>query len=153
VLLIAVSSVYALPRQQRQELRAGDRASVLPKPRQNVQNAILVFYINQFQKQIEVSQDVFGKILPFVQQFVQERFEISQRRQRTLSQLRRAINNGGSEEELRRAVREFDAADTDFQKSQERFLGSVDPFLNPRQQARFRLVQNQADNRLRQMLE
>jgi hypothetical protein len=156
LLLIAASTAYALPRQQkqRQELRGGgNRPSVLPKPRATVQNAILVFYINQFQKQVEVSQDVFGKILPFVQQFIQERFEISQRRQRALNQLRRAINSGGSEEELRRSVREFDAADTDFQKNQERFLSSVDPFLNPRQQARFRLVQNQADLRLRQMLE
>jgi len=155
LLLIAASTAYALPRQQkqRQELRGGgNRATSLPNRRQTVQNAILVFYINQFQKQVEVNQDVFGKILPFVQQFIQDRFEISQRRQRALGQLRQALNSG-SEEELRRAVRDFDAADTDFQKNQERFLSSVDLFLTPRQQARFPLVQNMADNRLRQMLD
>jgi hypothetical protein len=156
LLLATVSSAYALPRpqrQQQQEKRAGNRASVLPRPRANLQNTIFVFYFNQIQKQVEFTDEVRGKIMPFVQEFIRSRFEISDRRRSAINQLRRAIANGGSEADLKRLTRELDAADEDFQNNQQKFLNSVDPFLNPIQQAKLRLIQIQADDRLRRMLE
>jgi len=57
-------------------------------PQRVLQDAVLGFYVTEFQKQAEVSSEVFGKILPFLQQFVQDRFQISQRRTRALNQLR-----------------------------------------------------------------
>ena len=95
---------------------------------------------------------LFAKILPFLQQFVQDRFEVSQRRIRALNQLRQAIQRGGSDEDLKRAIRDFDAADADFQSNQEKFLSSVDPLLDARQQAKLRIFQVMADNRMRQLL-
>ena len=83
---------------------------------------------------------------------VQDRFEISQRRTRALNQLRRAVQGGGSEDELKRAIRDFDAADSDFQSNQEKFLSNVDPLLDARQQAKLRIFQVMADNRMRQLL-
>src|SRR5438552_7241602 len=68
-----------------------------------------------------VSNEVFAKILPFLRQFVQDRFEISQRRTRALNQLRQAVQGGGSEDDLKRLIREFDGADADFQPNQEKF--------------------------------
>src|SRR5438309_11854752 len=86
-----------------------------------------------------VSNEVFAKILPFLQQFVQDRFEISQRRTRALNQLRQAIQRGGSEDDLKRLIHDFDTADADFQANQEKFLGNVDPLLDTRQQAKLRI--------------
>src|SRR5262249_18356861 len=114
---------------------------------------VFAFYVKQFQQDAEVSPEVFTKILPFVDQFLQDRFEISQRRTRALNQLRQAINRGsGSDEELKRLVREFDAADGEVQANQQKFFNNVDPLLNARQQAKVRILQNMADNRIRQML-
>ena len=121
-------------------------------PRRLLQDAVLGFYVGQFQQQTEVSNEVFAKILPFLQQFVQDRFQISQRRTRALNQLRQAVQRGGSEDELKRLTREFDAADADFQSNQEKFLGNVDPLLDTRQQAKLRIFQVMADNRMRQIL-
>ena len=39
-----------------------------------------------------------------------------------------------------------------YQQNQEKFFSSVDPLLNARQQARMRILQNMADNRVRQIL-
>jgi hypothetical protein len=128
--------------------------AIRPAQRQKlVQDALLGFYVNQFQQAGEVSPEVFAKILPFLQQFVQDRFEISQRRQRALNQLRKAIVGDASEDELKRLVRELDAADSEFQSNQEKFLSHVDPLLNTRQQAKVRILQTMADNRIRQMLD
>jgi hypothetical protein len=121
-------------------------------PRRVLQDAVLGFYVGQFQKQAEVSPEVFAKILPFLQQFVQDRFEISQRRTRALNQLRQAVQRGSSDEDLKRAIHDFDAADADFQANQEKFLSNVDPLLDAKQQAKLRIFQVMADNRMRQML-
>ena len=121
-------------------------------PRRVLQDAVLGFYVSQFQQQAEVSSDVFAKILPFLQQFVQDRFEISQRRTRALNQLRQAIQRGSSDDELKRLIHDFDSADEDFQSNQEKFLSNVDPLLDARQQAKLRVFQVMADNRMRQML-
>jgi hypothetical protein len=121
-------------------------------PRRVLQDAVLGFYISEFQKQAELSPEVFGKILPFLQQFVQDRFEISQRRTRALNQLRQAVQRGAPDEDLKRLVHDFDSADADFQANQEKFLSNVDPLLEPKQQAKLRIFQVMADNRMRQML-
>src|SRR5437016_12069635 len=121
-------------------------------PRRVLQEAVLGVYVGQFQQQTEVSNEVFAKILPFLQQFVQDRFEISQRRTRALNQLRQAIQRGSSEEDLKRLIHEFDAADADFQANQEKFLSNVDPLLDAKQQAKLRIFQVMADNRMRQIL-
>src|SRR5262245_31279803 len=173
LLLVAFSSADAAPlrqRPQRQQQQnppeerpnvpvrpnAAARANGAIRPAQRqrlVQDALLGFYVTQFQRAGEVSPEVFAKILPFLQQFVQDRFEISQRRQRALNQLRQAVARDAAEDELKRLVRDLDAADSEFQANQEKFLSNVDPFLNARQQAKVRILQNQADNRIRQMLE
>jgi hypothetical protein len=152
---VTSSSAYALPRQnrsQQEKLRPGNRANAL-RPRANLQNNIFVFYFNQIQRQVEFTDEARGKIMPLVQEYIRSRFEISDRRRTAINQLRRAVNNGGSDADFKRLARNLDAADEDFQNNQQKFLNSVDPFLNPIQQAKLRLIQIQADERLRQMLE
>jgi hypothetical protein len=147
-LVLPLIAAVAFPQQK---LDAPQRRGNNIPPRL-LQDAVLGFYISQFQQQAEVSSEVFAKILPFLQQFVQDRFAISQRRTRALNQLRQAIQRGGSDEDLKRAIREFDSADADFQSNQEKFLSNVDPLLDARQQAKLRIFQVMADNRMRQML-
>jgi hypothetical protein len=172
---IASSSAYGAPLRQRPQQRQPQtlqpavrpnapvrppntpvrpNATVRPAQRQAVvRDALLGFYVNKFQQEGEVTPELFAKILPSLQQFVQDRFEISRRRQLALNQLRQAIARDSSEDELKRFVREFDTADAEFQANQEKFLNNVDPLLNARQQAKLRILQNMADNRIRQLLD
>jgi hypothetical protein len=113
----------------------------------------LGFYISQFQQVAEVSDEVFAKILPFLREFVQDRFEISSRRTRSLNQLRQMINRGGSEDEIKRLIQELDKADADGQANQVKFLANADPLLNTQQQAKVRIFQAMSDQRIRQMLD
>jgi hypothetical protein len=140
----------------RTKLKRADRP---PLPRGGKEDAMLGFYINQFQQAAEVSP-VFAKILPFLQESRPDRFEISQRRTRAPTRSA-AVNRGGSagsaaaaasDDDLRRAVREADNADVEFQANQTKFLSGVDPFLNARQQAKLRVFLVMADNRVRQIL-
>jgi hypothetical protein len=155
LLFAALPAAYAFARpQQNQPNRAGKQGASLPIRRLIMQDSVITFYVNQFQKQTGVTDETFVKIIPYLRQFVQDRFDITNRKQRALNQLRQTIqNSNASEDELRRAVHDYDAADHDFQANQEKFLANVDPLLNPRQQARLRLIQIQADNQMRKMLD
>jgi hypothetical protein len=145
VALVILAGSLAFSQQKAPPQRAAIPARVL-------RDAVLGFYVSEFQKQAEVAPETFGRILPFLQQFVQDRFEISQRRTRALNQLRQGIQRGASDEDLKRLVHDFDSADADFQANQEKFLSSVDPLLDAKQQAKLRIFQVMADNRMRQIL-
>jgi hypothetical protein len=153
-LFAALPAGNALARQQQNQPNQAARTPSVPTRRLIMQDAVIVFYVNQFQKQTSVTDETFVKIIPFVRQFVQDRFDITNRKQRALNQLRQTVQNvNASEDELRRAVHDYDAADHDFQANQEKFLANVDPLLTPRQQARFRQIQIQADNQMKKMLD
>ena len=142
--------------QQRQRLRQPD--TIPPAPQRGrvnapLQDVVLGFYISQFQQVAEVNDEVFAKILPFLREFVQDRFEISARRTRSLNQLRQMVNRGGSDDDIKRMIRELDQADADGQGNQEKFLANVDPLLDTRQQAKVRIFQAMSDQRIRQMLD
>jgi len=118
-----------------------------------LEDSVLTFYAGEFQRVVNVNQDLFGKIYPFLQEFIQNRLEISGRRLDTLQQLKMLVQRpGSSEEDLKRAIQDLDKADADMQANQQRFLSNVDPLLRPRQQARVRMFQQVADQRMRQFL-
>jgi len=158
--LAGLSVTHAGPRQrqpQRQTLQPNGvrpNGGIRPALRnQLVQGTIYSFYVKQFQQDPDMTPEVFTKILPFVEQFLKARFEISDRRTRALNQLRQAVERNAADDEFKRISRDLDTADAEFQANHEKFLNNVDPLLNARQQAKVRILQNVTDNRIRQMLE
>lgn len=119
-----------------------------------IQDAVVGFYIEQFPQQVEVTDEQFVKVLPILRQALRERREISARKTRTLNQLRMMVQSGdGSDDEIKRLLRELDKADADLQSSQEKFLNTIDPLLTPRQQARLRIFEFMIDQRIRRMID
>ena len=163
LLLTALCRIDAAPvrlkqqRQQRQQnLQPGGRANGVLRPavrRSLVQDAIFRLYFRQFQQDDDFSPETRGRVLPFLDRFLQDRFDISERRVRALNELRQAVDRNAPDDELNRLKREIDSADAEFQANHEKFLSNVDPLLNPRQQAKVRLLQEVADKRIRQALE
>ena len=147
-LLVILLSPAAFSQQNPQRLRGQNAV-----PRPAIEDVVLGFYISQFQQVADVSDEVFAKVLPFLRQFIQDRFEITNRRRRALNQLQTLVQRNDSDEEIKRAIREIDKADADMQANQGKFLSNVDPFLSPRQQAKVRMFQVMSDQRIRQMLD
>ena len=119
----------------------------------SLEESVVDFYVGEFQRVVNVTPELFVKAAPIIKEFIRGRFDISARRQETLQQLRMLVNRGDSnEEDMKRAIRDLDKADADIHANQERFLSSIDPLLNTRQQGRVRIFQLVADQRMRQML-
>jgi len=119
----------------------------------SLEESVVDFYVGEFQRVVNVTPELFVKAAPIIKEFIRARFDISARRQETLQQLRMLVNRGDSnEEDVKRAIRDLDKADADIHANQERFLSSIDPLLNTRQQGRVRIFQQVADQRMRQTL-
>jgi hypothetical protein len=135
-----------------QQLRDQGRRANAPVRRPVLQDVVLGFYVSQFRQVAEVSDEVFVKVMPFLEQFVQDRFEITERRRRAFNQIRMLVNSGGSDDEIRRVIRALDGADAEVYSSQQDFMRNVDPLLDIRQQAKLRIFLDMSDQRIRQML-
>jgi hypothetical protein len=137
--LVFVSSVNAVSQQRSQT--------------PSLEESLIAFYVGEFQKVVNVNPDLFVKVFPIIREFIQTRFDLSARRQETLQQIRMLVNQPqSSDDDMRRAIRDLDKADADIQANQDKFLSSIDPLLNTRQQGRVRVFQQVADQRMRQML-
>jgi hypothetical protein len=126
-----------------------------PQPRAqtpSLEESVVDFYVGEFQRVVNVNPELFVKASPIIKEFIRARFDISARRQETMQQLRMLVNRGDNEEDIKRAIRDLDKADADIHANQERFLSSIDPLLNTRQQGRVRIFQQVADQAMRQML-
>ena len=78
---------------QRNPRLADERAA----PRRPIEDVVMGFYVSQFQQVTEVSDEVFAKVLPSLRQFVQERFQITNRRRRALNQLQTLVQRADSD--------------------------------------------------------
>jgi|RhiMethySRZTD1v2_1073278.scaffolds.fasta_scaffold955686_2 hypothetical protein len=136
----------AQARVQQQRPAAAARGGMLP--------LIQGMYINQLQRQTEITDDQFVKIVPFLRQYVAERSEIDgPRRIAARRQLNQAVMRGASDEELTPLIEQFDRVDAELQESQIKFLRSVDPLLNIRQRARLRVHLMQTEERIRRLIQ
>jgi len=155
LLLITAFNSAALSEPPRRLRRLGQAPAAGPRQRNNasIRDAVLGFYISQFQRITEVNDEVFPKVLPLLREFVENRFDIGARKTRVLNQLRQMTTRGAPDVEIKKLILELDKADADNQANQEKFLGGVDPLLNVAQQARLRLFQATSDQRVRQMLD
>ena len=133
-------------------MRGVDVSAQRPQPLK-IEADVLDFYVAEFHSVVKTNPDQFTKVRSVIKDYIENRFEISARRLEMLQQLRLLIQRPNStDEEILRATSEFDKADADLQANQLKFLSSVDPLLNPRQQARVRIFQQMADRRLLQMI-
>lgn len=118
-----------------------------------LEDSVVTFYVSEFHRVVNVNPNVFAKVLPIITEFIQTRFDLSEHRQETVQQLRMLVNRANSsDDDIKRTIHDLAQVDADIQANQERFLSSLDPLLTIRQQGRVRIFLQNADQRMRQML-
>ena len=132
-----------------------------PGPRRNlrvpdvttIQEMVEGFYVSRFQQELDLDDEQFAHVLPMLRDSLRERTELGQRRARDLNQLRQAMQDNASDEEMNRRISEVDASDRALREARANLLRSVDPDLSPGQRARLRFVQANLEERIRNMIE
>lgn len=144
VLMLSVATGSLLA----QQLRRRDQVGPAP-----VEELVEGFYVSRLQEELALSDEQFVKILPVLRQSLRERREKAQRRARALNELRQLMDQGASEEEIKKQVCEVDQAELDAATAQQKLASSVDPLLSPAQQAKWRIFQVSIEQRIRRMLD
>ena len=128
--------------------RGGPRNNLAP-----IQDVVEGFYVSRFQRELELDDGQFTRVLPALRESLEKRTELGRRRSRELAQLRQALRNGASDEEIVEKIREVDQTDAELRAVQDNLLKAVDPELSPTQRARLRIVQPNLEQRIRNLIE
>jgi hypothetical protein len=155
--LIALTNgtAFSQAQQKLRDLPRGQqpaRRQNIPPRRAALQEIIVNYYVSQFRQSAELSDEVFLKVMPFLEGFVRNRLEITERRRIALNQLRMALDSGSPDDDIRRLNGELSEADVQIHTNQQEFMKNVDPLLNVRQQGRLRILLDMTDQQVRKMI-
>ena len=111
------------------------------------------YVISNLQESLGLTDEQFAKAVPLVQRLQAERREYLIERTREVREMRRLLRQGGASEarvlDLLRQVKSLDAEGPDAMR---RNLEALDAALTPLQQAKFRVLELEVEQRMRELV-
>lgn len=122
--------------------------------RNEVFRLVDAYILSNLQERLVLTDEGFVKLLPLVKRLQTERRDGLLRRMESLNELRKMFSTGAATEarvgEMMKAVRQREAEDNQRQRAN---LDAIDAQLTPVQQAKFRILELEVEQRLRRLLE
>jgi CTP:molybdopterin cytidylyltransferase MocA len=147
VLLAAVSA--AQTQQSAPPGSAGDQPGVTLA---EVQRMFDAYALVQAQEQLKLGDEGYPAFLAKYKALQDVRRRTQQERNRALQELRRLANEGGSDADLRDRLKALQDLDARTRAEIQKAVDAVDAVLDLRQQARFRLFEEQIERRKLELL-
>ena len=101
----------------------------------------------QAQQFLSLGDDQYQKFLPRFMALQKARQQALQQRTRTLNELRRLVNDNGSDDQIKATLKQLQDIDDRGDAETKKALEGVDQTLDLRQQARFRVFEEQMERR------
>jgi hypothetical protein len=152
LLVIGLACLCGAPvhaRAQGERGAATDRPGVTPA---EIQRMFEAYALVQAQEQLQVSDDKYPQFLAKFKALQDVRRRTQQERNRTLQDLRRLANEGGDENQIKERLKALQELDARSHAEIQTALEGVDSVLDVRQQARFRLFEEQMERRKIELL-
>jgi Spy/CpxP family protein refolding chaperone len=112
------------------------------------------YIISNLQESVGLTDEQFVKVLPLVKRFQQERRETGDARRRALREMRALLQAGGqSGERVAERLGEVKALETQEGDQIRRNIEAIDGVLTPVQQAKFRIMQIEVEQKIREILQ
>jgi len=112
------------------------------------------YIVSNLQESVGLTDEQFVKVLPLVKRLQSERREAAEARRRALRELRDLLQAGGaSEGKVADRLREVKALETQEGEGLRRNLEAIDAVLSPVQQAKFRIMQIEVEQKIREILQ
>jgi len=110
------------------------------------------YIAGKLQESLGLTDDQFAKVLPMVTQLHRDRREIFHRRQQLLRDLRRTLASGtATEAEVQQSLAEVKRLENDEHVRLRRDREAVDAALTPLQQAKFRVLEIEVEQKIRSL--
>jgi Spy/CpxP family protein refolding chaperone len=111
------------------------------------------YVMSNLQESLGLTDEQFAKAVPLVKKLQTERREYVVERTRKVREMRRLLRQGGaSEAQVVQLLREIKALDAEGPAATRRNLDALDAVLTPIQQAKFRVLELEVEQRLRELV-
>lgn len=111
------------------------------------------YVVSNLQESLALSDDQFAKAIPLVKRLQTERRAYLLERTRKVREMRRLLRQGGtSEGQVVTLLREVKALDADGPAATRRNLEALDAVLTPVQQAKYRVLELEVEQRMRELV-
>jgi len=112
------------------------------------------YVVSNLQESLGLSDDQFTRLLPLVMKLHNNRREAVRRRLQSLRELRRLLAAGGATEaQVEERLRELKKLEAEEPALMRRDLEAVDAALSPLQQAKFRVLEAEVEQKIRSLRE
>jgi Spy/CpxP family protein refolding chaperone len=111
------------------------------------------YFISNLQEGLGLTDEQFVRLLPLVKRLQSDRRSFMQRRFEALRELRRMLEAGGaSEARVGERLRELKALEAEEPAAIRKDMEAIDGALSPLQQAKFRVLEAQVEQRIRELM-
>jgi hypothetical protein len=148
--LVLAMAMTAMPAAARAQVRpgaagaAGDEPTVTPFELQRMFDAYALLQAQEF---LKIGDDQYARFLPRFKALQDVRRQALQQRTRVLNEVRRLVNNDGQDEQIRNALKQLQDIDERGVSEARKAEDAVDQVLDLRQQAKFRIFEEQMERR------
>jgi hypothetical protein len=112
------------------------------------------YVVSNLQETLGLSDEEFVKVLPLVKRLQSERRELGEKRRRALREMRELLQPGGANEaQVAEKLKEVKALEAEEFERLRQNLDAVDAALRPLQQAKFRIMQVEVEQKIREILQ
>lgn len=138
---------------------ASARGQEEPRPgaerpaREEALRMVDAYVVSNLQESLGLTDEQFARAIPLVKTLQSERREYFFERARLLREMRRVLRRGGaSEAEVTAVLDKVKALDADGPARTARNLAALDAMLTPLQQAKYRVLEAEVEQRLRDVM-
>jgi hypothetical protein len=111
------------------------------------------YLVSNLQESLGLTDDQFAKAIPLVKKVQAERREFLMERTRTVREMRRLLRQGGATEaQLLDLLKQLNALDADGPARTRANLAALDAVLTPLQQAKYRVLETEVEQRMRELM-
>ncbi len=146
--LLAWGAVATVARAQEERAPGAERPA-----RTEAFKMVDAYVISNLQESLGLSDEQFAKAVPLVQTLQTARREYLVERTRKIREMRRLLHQGGaSEAQVLDLLRQVKALDAEGPAATRRSLEALDAVLTPIQQAKFRVLELEVEQRMRELI-
>jgi len=144
-LALGTSGGYALAQE---EEPAGGRPA-----REEAFRMVDAYVVSNLQESLGLTDEQFAKAIPLVKRLQSERRQYLLERTRTVREMRRLLQRGGATEtQVLDLLKQVKALDAEGPLRTRRNLDALDAMLSPLQQAKYRVLELEVEQRMRELM-
>ena len=132
---------------------AQEDAPAARNPREEAFRMVDAYVVSNMQESLGLSDQQFAQAIPLVKRLQRERREYLAERGRLLREMRRLLQQGGAvEPQVVELLKQAKALDAEGPERSLRSLEALDALLTPLQQAKYRVLESEVEQRMRELL-